>query len=75
MFIRKKQNSGFTFGHKVIKGVREDLDNEALRVTTLIKFERPAFQRGKPIEVKYTVPVVFNLGDTDKKSKCSKSDK
>lgn len=66
---------GLTVNHKVVKGIREDLNNEALRVAKLIKFDRPALQKGRPIEVEYTVPVVFNLGDTEKKSKCRKSDK
>ena len=52
---------GFTFGHKVIRGVREDLNNEALRVTKLINFERPALQKGRPLEVRCIVPVEFKL--------------
>lgn len=47
--------------HEIIKGIREDLNNEALRVAKLINFDRPAMQRGKPIKVKYTVPVEFKL--------------
>lgn len=53
--------TGTTFDHQVIKGIREDLNDEALRVAKMINFERPAMQRGKPIKVKYTVPVEFNL--------------
>ena len=60
---------GFTFEHKVVKGVREDLNNESLRVTKLIKFESPALQKGKPIPVKYVLPVVFKLDYTKKKEK------
>lgn len=52
---------GLTINHKVVKGIREDLNNEALRVAKLIKFNRPALQKGRPIEVEYTVPVVFDL--------------
>lgn len=54
---------GVTFDHKVIKGIRKDLDEEALRVTKLIKYERPAMQRGKPIKIRYTVPVEFKLSE------------
>jgi len=53
---------GKTVEHKVAKGIREDVNNEALRVARLIKFEKPAMQRGKPIRVSYTVPVVFRFG-------------
>lgn len=52
---------GVTIDHKVVKGIRKDLDEEALRVTKLIKYERPAMQRGKPIKIRYTVPVEFKL--------------
>lgn len=58
---------GVTFDHKVIKGIRKDLDEEALRVTKLIKYERPAMQRGKPIKIRYTVPVEFKLKDAEDK--------
>lgn len=63
---------GLTVNHKVVKGIREDLNNEALRVAKLIKFDRPALQKGRPIEVEYTVPVVFDLLRSQKKSKCRK---
>jgi len=52
---------GKTFDHRVVKGVRYDLDEEALRVARLIQFETPAFQRGKPIFIEYTIPFVFEI--------------
>jgi len=66
----KIDTSGLTINHRVAKGIREDLNNEALRVAKLIKFDRPALQKGRPIEVEYTVPVVFDLRHSKKKSKC-----
>ena len=53
--------AGFTFDHYVLRGVRDDLDEEALRVAKLIRFDSPAKQRGKPIVVHYMVPVKFAL--------------
>lgn len=53
--------TGLTRNHNIIKGIRNDLDDEALRVTKLIKFATPALQKGKPIKVNYVVPVEFNL--------------
>lgn len=50
---------GETNNHKVVKGIRDDLNDEALRVTRKIKFDKPALQRGKPITVSLTVPVAF----------------
>ena len=52
---------GFTINHKVIRGVRQDIDDEALRIARLIKFDKPALQRGKPVEVKYCLPIIFEL--------------
>ena len=62
--------AGNTFDHFIVKGIRDDLDNEALRVTRLIKFDFPAMQREKPITVMYIIPVKFEL-NSDTKRKCS----
>ncbi len=51
---------------KVIRGIRKDLNKEALRVAKLIKFEKPAMQRGKPVKVKYVIPIEFKLNDKKK---------
>ncbi len=63
---------GITYNHKIVRGIREDVNNEALRVAKLIKFDKPALQIGKPIKVRYTVPVEFKLTTTKKKIKCKK---
>lgn len=59
---------GNTYGHIIVRSIREDLDNEALRVTSLISFKSPAKQRDKPIVVRLLVPVKFNLTSTHNKS-------
>lgn len=53
--------NGTTLDHKILKGISKNLDKEVLRVAKLIKFDKPAMQRGKPIKVKYIVPVEFKL--------------
>ena len=58
------ERSGNTTDHKVIRGVREDLDSAALRVAKRLRFEVPAMQRGKPVRVLYTLPFVFDLKRT-----------
>jgi protein TonB len=63
---------GLTNNHEVVKGIREDVNNEALRIAKLIKFDRPALQKGKPITVEYTVPIVFDLLHLNNKSKCNR---
>lgn len=53
---------GYTSNHKIIRGVREDIDNEALRVARLIKYDKPAFSwRDEPVECVYYLPINFTL--------------
>ena len=61
--------AGNTFDHFIVKGIRDDLDNEALRVTRLIKFDFPAMQREKPITVMYIIPVKFELNSDTKRKR------
>ena len=46
---------------EVIRGVDPSLDKEALRVINAMPKWTPGKQRGKPVRVKYTVPVTFRL--------------
>lgn len=46
---------------KVLRGVDPYLDKEALRVVGTMPKWKPGMQRGKPVRVKYTVPVMFRL--------------
>lgn len=46
----------------VLKGVDPLLDNEAIRVASLLKGFSPGRQGGKPVPVWYMVPVTFSLG-------------
>lgn len=46
---------------KVLRGVDPYLDKEALRVINTMPKWKPGMQRGKPVRVKYTVPVMFRL--------------
>ena len=51
----------------IIRAVDPDLDGEAVRVISTMPWWKPGTQRGKPVRVKYTVPVMFRLPDEDKK--------
>lgn len=53
--------SGNTDNHKVVRGIRDDLDNEALRVARLLNFEVPALIRGEPIRTMFILPFTFDL--------------
>lgn len=46
---------------KVLRGVDPYLDKEAVRVISSMPKWKPGKQRGKPVRVKYTVPVMFRL--------------
>jgi protein TonB len=46
---------------QVVRGVDPYLDKEALRVVSSMPKWKPGKQRGKPVRVKYTVPVTFRL--------------
>ncbi|WP_051053995.1 energy transducer TonB [Fibrella aestuarina] len=48
---------------KLLRGVHKSLDREALRVVKRMnKLWKPGSQRGKPIRVKYSLPIAFQLG-------------
>ena len=46
---------------KVIKSVSPELDTEALRVVSEMPAWKPGMQRGKPVRVSFTLPVIFKL--------------
>ncbi len=46
---------------EVVKSVNPSLDKEALRVISQMPNWKPGSQRGKPVRVKFTVPVNFRL--------------
>lgn len=55
---------------RVARSIDPLLDNEAVRVLSKMPKWNPGTQGGKPVRVKYTVPVTFRLaGDTPKKKK------
>jgi protein TonB len=45
----------------VVRSVDPYLDKEALRVINTMPKWKPGKQRGKPVRVRYTVPVTFRL--------------
>lgn len=46
---------------QVLRGVDPSLDKEAIRVISAMPKWKPGKQRGKPVRVKYNVPVTFRL--------------
>lgn len=46
---------------KVVRGIHESLDKEALRVIKMMPKWEPGKEDGKPVNVKYTVPIAFRV--------------
>ena len=46
---------------KVVRGVDKYLDAEAVRVVKLLPYTTAGKQRGKPVNVQYTIPINFTL--------------
>jgi protein TonB len=62
VFIQFAVNSkGQVVDVKVMRGVDPALDKEALRVVTSSPKWEPGKQRGKPVKVQFTFPIVFVL--------------
>ncbi len=48
---------------KVMRGVCEDIDAEAIRVVKSMPKWKPGKQEGKPVRVHYTLPITFKLNE------------
>jgi len=57
--------TGMVSDVKVRNGVTESLNNEALRVASLLPFYTPAKKDGKDVAVKLLLPVKFKLDNTN----------
>ena len=60
-FLVKK--TGIIDKVKVLRSVRKDLDDEAVRVINMMPQFHPAKQNGEAVDMLYTVPVSFKLFD------------
>jgi TonB family protein len=49
---------------EVVRGIGGGADEEALRVVRQAKF-KPGVQRGRPVRVKYSLPIMFSLGNDE----------
>ena len=58
-FVVNKDGSISNIG--LIRGVNPELDSEAMRVIGTMPKWIPGKQKGKPVRVKYTIPVMFRL--------------
>jgi TonB family protein len=52
---------GKSMAHEVLKGISRDCDKEALRVSKLLNSWNPGVHRGKPVKVKFVLPIKYKL--------------
>ncbi len=52
---------------KILKGIGHGCDEEAIRLIKLMPLWKPGRQNGKPVAVRYTLPIQFALPTTGKK--------
>lgn len=57
----KVDTCGKTYDHYIEKGIREDLNTEALRVAKGIVYTKPAYYSGKPTIFYFTLPIRFSF--------------
>ena len=59
---------GSISGAKVLRSVEPDFDAEAIRLVNAMPKWKPGMQGGKPVPVKFTVPVKFMLDEEERKA-------
>lgn len=59
------QKDGSVTNARIVKSVAPELDAEALRIVKAMPNWTPGTQDGKPVDVNYTIPVVFSLYKED----------
>jgi TonB family protein len=61
------EEDGQLTGFKVLKGVSEDIDKEALRVMSSSPAWKPGIHNGHPVRTTYSIPINFALAAEDSK--------
>ena len=62
-------SDGSICDEKLIKSVDPQLDAEAIRVIRSMPNWKPGMQRGKPVRVRFTLPVTFRLTGAEQNAK------
>jgi TonB family protein len=63
------EKDGKVSGVKLLRGVSESLDKEALRVVSSMPAWKPGKQKGKAVRVQYNLPIKFSLNNDEDKKK------
>lgn len=59
---------GYTLEYIILKGIRDDINNEAQRLAKLIKFVKPAFLNKRKVCIRYNLVIKFQLPSFSKRS-------
>ncbi len=59
--ILRSASNKYATGNEGEKKAAKALDDEAVRVISLLKFSAPAMQRGKPVRMSFTMPINAKL--------------
>lgn len=62
------EKDGSITGARIDKSVDKSLDAEALRIINEMPKWKPGMQNGKPVRVKYMVPITFRISGTEVKN-------
>ncbi len=62
------EKDGSVVEAEVVRSADPELDAEALRVINAMPKWNPGINKGKPVRVKYTLPISFKLNDNDNES-------
>jgi len=54
-------SEGYVKDAKIVRGIDPSLDNEALRVVSLMPLWKPGLRAGKPVNIVLTLPIRFDL--------------
>ncbi len=60
-------STGNIINPKIVKGINPELNNEALRVVSIMPKWIPAKQKGKPISVPFNLPIQLEIKNADEK--------
>lgn len=61
------EKSGKITNIRVLRGVNEELDKEAVRVVSEMPDWKPGKEKGKPVRVQFNLPISYRLDGDDKK--------
>lgn len=63
------EKDGSISNTRILRGVRKDIDEVALRAVSSMPLWEPGTQRGKPVRVQFNIPLKFSLSEVKSEAK------